>query len=146
MRKGGEPDTDFAGRWLIQAFREGKLGRWTLDSLGRGGEAVDAEEALEQGEDFVPRRSYLEVLPGEEGEAVTEEGKELVAKRVEESVAAFFQSQSAPTVDDLSGHQAKKQTKAAQAAVREVKRKSRAVVHVQGPGISSARRRKYRRE
>ncbi|KPV77081.1 uncharacterized protein RHOBADRAFT_34556, partial [Rhodotorula graminis WP1] len=41
VRRGGHPDVDFAGRWLVQAFREGKLGRWTLDGLGRGGEAVD---------------------------------------------------------------------------------------------------------
>ncbi|GAA6056196.1 hypothetical protein JCM3770_004258 [Rhodotorula araucariae] len=41
VKRGGLPDVDFAGRWLVQAFREGKLGRWTLDGLGRGGEAVD---------------------------------------------------------------------------------------------------------
>ncbi|GAA5885156.1 hypothetical protein JCM6882_007253 [Rhodosporidiobolus microsporus] len=73
IKKGGEPDVDFAGRWLIQAFREGKLGRWTLDGLGRGGEAVDdwreREKALgrreeKEGEEFVweraeKRRGYL---------------------------------------------------------------------------------------
>ena len=42
------PDTDFAGRYLVRAFREGKLGRWTLDGLGRGGEAVDVEKELEE--------------------------------------------------------------------------------------------------
>lgn len=46
MQRGGIPDTDFAGRWLIRAFREGKLGRWTLDGLGRGGEAVDDDKEM----------------------------------------------------------------------------------------------------
>ncbi|GAA5871820.1 hypothetical protein JCM8547_003280 [Rhodosporidiobolus lusitaniae] len=53
LQKGGEPDVDFAGRWLIHAFREGKLGRWTMDGLGRGGEAVDdarqCERAVKKG-------------------------------------------------------------------------------------------------
>ncbi|GAA5973362.1 hypothetical protein JCM11641_003092 [Rhodosporidiobolus odoratus] len=48
IKKGGEPDVDFAGRWLIHAFREGKLGRWTLDGLGRGGEAVDDAKEREK--------------------------------------------------------------------------------------------------
>ncbi|GAA6041262.1 hypothetical protein JCM8097_001303 [Rhodosporidiobolus ruineniae] len=48
IKKGGEPDVDFAGRWLIHAFREGKLGRWTLDGLGRGGEAVDDAREMER--------------------------------------------------------------------------------------------------
>ncbi|GAA5998029.1 putative GTPase MTG1 [Rhodotorula paludigena] len=51
VKRGGHPDVDFAGRWLVQAFRDGKLGRWTLDGLGRGGEAVDdAREMIEVGE------------------------------------------------------------------------------------------------
>ncbi|BGP18989.1 hypothetical protein JCM10213_002591 [Rhodosporidiobolus nylandii] len=69
IKKGGEPDLDFAGRWLILAFREGKLGRWTLDSLGRGGEAVDdakemrkitvGEEEVEEWLRTEPRWGYL---------------------------------------------------------------------------------------
>lgn len=55
MQRGGIPDTDHASRWLVQSFRDGKLGRWTLDGLGRGGEAVDdqrdfVEVALGHGE------------------------------------------------------------------------------------------------
>ncbi|GAA5854707.1 hypothetical protein JCM9279_006999 [Rhodotorula babjevae] len=56
VRRGGHPDVDFAGRWLVQAFREGKLGRWTLDGLGRAGEAVDDAREMrevEVGEDGV---------------------------------------------------------------------------------------------
>lgn len=52
MKKGGVPDADFAGRWLVQAFRDGKLGRWTLDGLGRGGEAVDDFKELAREEVF----------------------------------------------------------------------------------------------
>jgi hypothetical protein len=33
LRKGGERDLDAARGYLIRAFREGKLGRWTLDDL-----------------------------------------------------------------------------------------------------------------
>ncbi|GAA5826295.1 hypothetical protein JCM5353_003779 [Sporobolomyces roseus] len=58
MKKGGVPDVDFAGRWLVQAFRDGKLGSWTLDGLGRGGEAVDDFREL----------SIEEIVEDEEGE------------------------------------------------------------------------------
>lgn len=33
LRKGGERDLDVAREFLIKAFREGKIGRWTLDDL-----------------------------------------------------------------------------------------------------------------
>lgn len=33
LRKGGERDLDVAREYLIKAFREGKIGRWTLDDL-----------------------------------------------------------------------------------------------------------------
>ncbi|GAA6008757.1 hypothetical protein JCM11491_003423 [Sporobolomyces phaffii] len=61
MKKGGVPDSDFAGRWLVQAFRDGKLGRWTLDGLGRGGEAIDDFREL----------SREEVIEDEDGEKET---------------------------------------------------------------------------
>ncbi|GAA5870800.1 hypothetical protein JCM16303_001589 [Sporobolomyces ruberrimus] len=61
MKKGGIPDTDFAGRWLVQAFRDGKLGRWTLDGLGRGGEAVDDFREL----------SKEDIIENDEGEKET---------------------------------------------------------------------------
>ncbi|GAA5976652.1 hypothetical protein JCM5350_006710 [Sporobolomyces pararoseus] len=61
MKKGGIPDSDFAGRWLVQAFRDGKLGRWTLDGLGRGGEAVDDFKEL----------AKEEIVEDEEGEKET---------------------------------------------------------------------------
>ncbi|GAA5908868.1 putative GTPase MTG1 [Sporobolomyces salmoneus] len=61
MKKGGIPDADFAGRWLVQAFRDGKLGRWTLDGLGRGGEAVDDHREL----------AREEIVEDEEGEKET---------------------------------------------------------------------------
>ncbi|GAA5907368.1 hypothetical protein JCM8208_007166 [Rhodotorula glutinis] len=60
VRRGGHPDVDFAGRWLVQAFREGKLGRWTLDGLGRGGEAVD--DAREMREVEVGEEEVKELL------------------------------------------------------------------------------------
>ncbi|BGP45515.1 Mitochondrial GTPase 1 [Rhodotorula kratochvilovae] len=48
VKRGGHPDVDFAGKWLVQAFRDGKLGRWTLDGLGRGGEAVDDAKEMRE--------------------------------------------------------------------------------------------------
>ncbi|GAA5979766.1 hypothetical protein JCM10908_003036 [Rhodotorula pacifica] len=68
MQRGGIPDTEHASRWLVQSFRDGKLGRWTLDGLGRGGEAVDdqrdfVEVALGHGE-----RVDLRENEGEEDE------------------------------------------------------------------------------
>ncbi|KAK4695412.1 hypothetical protein P7C70_g8555, partial [Phenoliferia sp. Uapishka_3] len=153
MGRGGIPDTDFAGAWLIQAFRAGKLGRWTLDSLGRGGEAVDAAKLAEDEEADVPRRSYTGTLlrtvrkDEETGEAVKEEKLgALIERKVDESVGKFFQTLTMPSVDDMSGHQAKKLTKVAQQKVRDVKRKGKEVAKVSGAGISSARRRTYRRE
>ncbi|GAA6006221.1 hypothetical protein JCM10207_000566 [Rhodosporidiobolus poonsookiae] len=74
LRKGGEPDVDFASRWFVHAFREGKLGRWTLDGLGRGGEAVDDERAKraalggreeEEGERWVREERRSGYLSGE---------------------------------------------------------------------------------
>ncbi|GAA5865762.1 hypothetical protein JCM3774_003083, partial [Rhodotorula dairenensis] len=61
MQRGGIPDTEHASRWLVQSFRDGKLGRWTLDGLGRGGEAVDdqkdfVEVALGHGGDRIDLR------------------------------------------------------------------------------------------
>lgn len=31
LRKGAEPDEDVAARWMIAKYREGALGRWTID-------------------------------------------------------------------------------------------------------------------
>lgn len=51
LRKGGEKDLDVAREWLIKAFREGKIGRWTLDDLesqpsGRFGTEEEEVESL----------------------------------------------------------------------------------------------------
>ncbi|TNY20073.1 P-loop containing nucleoside triphosphate hydrolase protein [Rhodotorula diobovata] len=78
VRRGGTPDVDFAGRWLVQAFREGKLGRWTLDGLGRGGEAVD------------DAREMREIEVGE-GEA-----KELLWERTERRWGYLSREEPAP--------------------------------------------------
>lgn len=155
MRRGGEPDTDFAGRWLLQAFRDGKLGPWTLDGLGRKGEAVDVHEemerAQEEGRAPIPVEwSYLsraaDALPTDDASAALPPSK-TIDSAIDEAVSSYLAQQAAPTVADLSGHQAKKKEKANQARVRDMKRKSHAVASVKGPGggIQSARRRKYRR-
>lgn len=144
LKKGGEPDADFAGRWLIQFFREGKLGRWTLDGLGRGGEAVDFEEV--EGEAVGGLRSYYSTLATTvEGEA--DPMKERIDTEVDKAIGDFFRRKEKGG-EDLSGHQAKKLVKAAQAATRDAKRKAQAPAVVSGRpggGIQSARRRNYRR-
>ncbi|GAA5891727.1 hypothetical protein JCM5296_001844 [Sporobolomyces johnsonii] len=76
MKRGGLPDVDFAGRWLVQAFREGKLGRWTMDGLGRGGEAID---------DSVLREKVVELGGKEKGTGpreMVEEMRERSERRV----------------------------------------------------------------
>lgn len=154
VQKGGVLDTDFAGRWLIHAFREGKLGRWTLDAMGRGGEAVDVEKESGQASEttsaaaatsYLSRTSEIE----EDVQDTTATRKATIDSAVDSTVAQYLATQASPNAEDMSGHQAKKQLKAEQARVRDVKRKSHAVTAVKrpgpGPGISSARRRKYRR-
>lgn len=156
--KGGDPDVDFAGRYLLRVFREGKFGEWTLDGLGRGGEVVNWEDEYGTGE----RRRYYRTSnapakrepstiekEGIPGAAVPEsilrstEEAEVVEKEVDAVIGSFFAQQESPA--ELSGNQLKKETKLAQARVRDVKRKSLEVVHVKGKGIASARRRNYRR-
>ncbi|GAA5829140.1 hypothetical protein JCM11251_004138 [Rhodosporidiobolus azoricus] len=111
IKKGGEPDVDFAGRWLIHAFREGKLGKWTLDGLGRGGEAVDDWKEREkmlggrevhEGEDFSWERQTKRwgYLSGEKKTTV-EEVAEVVPKRSTSSIDGIVTSADSPASIDL---------------------------------------------
>lgn len=176
MKKGGEPDVDFAGRWLLQFFREGKMGRWTLDGLGRAGEAVDSDIQItettksrsdELSSKITPKISELDTIADRSIILNTpsllpplpptlsylsslnptiskSEQLDLVTSAVDSAISQYFQQQSSP--ETMSGHQLKKEAKAAQAKVRDVKRKGKEVANVPGKGISSARRRVYRRE
>ncbi|KAK4050531.1 Mitochondrial GTPase 1 [Microbotryomycetes sp. JL221] len=158
MRKGGEPDIDFAGRWLIQSFRDGKLGRWTLDGLGRGGEAVDVakeyQAAQEQAREPVLAKAGVSRKIAASSEVMqVDQAQQFEACRdtdtvVEQAVGSYLAMRANDSHDEMtSGHQAKKQAKAEQARVRNAKKRAHAVVSVRSPGgpISSARRRKYRR-
>lgn len=114
--------------------------------MGRGGEVVDCEEYVELDEKG-ERGEKEEVTMLEEGEG---EGEGEVEKGVEKAVQEYFEGLRKNELGiGVSGHQAKKVVKANQALTREVKRKSREVVQVEkkgpGQGLSSARRRKYRR-
>lgn len=134
---------------MIQAFRDGKLGRWTLDSLGRGGEAVDVAEDVREEEETgkVRNETRWSYLSRELTIPAPSESEAAVGEAVDTAVSEYLETQATPTLADLSGHQAKKLVKADQARVRDVKRQSRAVAKVSGPGggIKSARRRNYRR-
>jgi len=83
LRKGGEKDLDVAREWLIKAFREGKVGRWTLDEL----EHPTTPKMTEEDE----VESQLEsTLP--ESEAVA---KGTLDAKVSRTVATFLAGQSA---------------------------------------------------
>ncbi|SCZ92337.1 BZ3500_MvSof-1268-A1-R1_Chr5-2g07792 [Microbotryum saponariae] len=148
VRKGGEPDLEFAGRWLLLAFREGKLGRWTLDGLGRGGEAVDLvkEAEIAAAAEATGGSGLTPAVKGEEGDIPKAE--EPIQAMIDRVIAQHLASIKAM---DLSGHQEKKQLKADQAKLRLVKREAlqivqpKASVGPRGAGIQSSRRRKYRR-
>ncbi|SCV72428.1 BQ2448_3965 [Microbotryum intermedium] len=139
VRKGGEPDLEFAARWLLLAFREGKLGRWTLDGMGRGGEAVDLVKEAEVAAAAAAGASKMVE------EEKPEESTQAVIDRV------IVQHLASIKAMDISGHQEKKQLKADQAKLRLVKREAlqivqpKASVGPRGAGIQSSRRRKYRR-
>ncbi|KAK4052144.1 Mitochondrial GTPase 1 [Microbotryomycetes sp. JL201] len=125
MRKGGEPDIDFAGRWLIQAFREGKLGRWTLDGLGRGGEAVDVANECQRARDRGTDETFIEPSyvtrdeVSDQANANSEDGLIVDPPRIDsavsDAVTSYLQRASDGGVDLVSGHQAKKNLKAEQA-------------------------------
>lgn len=46
LRKHGERDLDISRNYLLKAFREGKLGRWTLDDLERGEQSQEESGIL----------------------------------------------------------------------------------------------------
>ncbi|KDE02204.1 hypothetical protein MVLG_07227 [Microbotryum lychnidis-dioicae p1A1 Lamole] len=148
VRKGGEPDLELAGRWLLLAFREGKLGRWTLDGLGRGGEAVDLvkEAEIAAAVEATGGSGFTPAVKGEEGDIPKAE--EPIQAMIDRVIAQHLASIKAM---DVSGHQEKKQLKADQAKLRLVKREAlqivqpKASVGPRGAGIQSSRRRKYRR-
>jgi len=88
LRKGGEKDLDVAREWLIKSFREGKVGRWTLDEL-----------------EYPMKRAVTEEDEVDEVEAVLEisakvpeggdEVKDTLDARVSKTVATFLAAQSA---------------------------------------------------
>ncbi|GAA5918592.1 hypothetical protein JCM1841_002264 [Sporobolomyces salmonicolor] len=93
MKRGGHPDVDFAGRWLVQAFREGKLGRWTMDGLGRGGEAID---------DSVLRERVVE-LGGNEQPAGAREMVEEMRERRERRVGYLSRDKETGEAEPMEG-------------------------------------------
>ena len=58
LRKGGERDLEAAMTFMIRAFREGKLGRWTFDDL-EGGGAIGSSD--QRGDTTSPASSMGEV-------------------------------------------------------------------------------------
>lgn len=86
LRKGGEKDLDVAREWLIKSFREGKVGRWTLDELEHPAKRITTEE--EEVEALLePSAAASEVSETEE--------KDTLDARVSKTVATFLAGQSA---------------------------------------------------
>jgi hypothetical protein len=86
LRKGGEKDLDVAREWLIKSFREGKVGRWTLDELENPTRRTPTEEEEVE--------AVLEPTPAaSEGGAVEE--KDTLDARVSKTVATFLAGQAA---------------------------------------------------
>lgn len=134
LRKGGEKDLDVAREWLIKAFREGKIGRWTLDDLESqpssriGMEEEEVEQLL-----TAVTPPVQEAVAG--SEAVEEKGgsKSLNAK-VSATVQTFLTHQSAAQraseegrERDQSSSQRKKRDNQVKSEEREAKWRAKGI-------------------
>jgi len=119
LRKGGERDLDVAREWLIKTFREGKIGRWTLDELEHPRNRIESEE------DHV--ETQLE--PQSTGSAET---KDTLDQRVSRTVKTFLDGQSARLQAseegrDASLSQQKKRDNRAKSEEREAKWRAKGI-------------------
>ena len=119
LRKGGERDLDVAREWLIKTFREGKIGRWTLDEL------EDPRKRLESQENQV--ESQLEPQSTESPEI-----KDTLDARVSSIVKTFLDGQSArlrasEEGRDASLSQQKKRDNRAKSEEREAKWRAKGI-------------------
>ncbi|WOO84691.1 Mitochondrial ribosome-associated GTPase 1 [Vanrija pseudolonga] len=136
LRKGGERDLEAAMTFLLRAFREGKLGRWTLDDVD-GAEAEFIAKASPKDESQQMLAST--VLHSELGlvgsappadPAVSTEARSLsLSSRVSQTVAAFLKTSEHERADaeagrNLSGNQQKKAVLRAKADHRLAKAKA----------------------
>ncbi|KAK4686204.1 hypothetical protein P7C73_g3922, partial [Tremellales sp. Uapishka_1] len=97
LRKGGERDIDSAITFLLRSFREGKLGRWTLDDL----------ESKQQ-QDFTGTSEILDQLRSQglpTGSGMKEDAPETVSldARVSAAVRTYLQTTAQAQIDTAEG-------------------------------------------
>lgn len=127
LRKGGEKDLDVAREWLIKAFREGKIGRWTLDDL-EGRSSTLAE---------VPAPDEVKVDTKSGIAAINSEGEDQspasdLNAQVSATVGAFIARQmatlhAAEEGKDMSLAQQKKRENRAKSEEREAKWRAKGI-------------------
>lgn len=136
LRKGGERDLEAAMTFLLRAFREGKLGRWTLDDVD-GAEAEfiakaspkdDAQQMLASAV-LHSELGLVGSAPPAEPAASTEARCMSLSSRVSQTVAAFLKTSAHERADaeagrNLSGNQQKKAVIRAKADHRLAKAKA----------------------
>jgi hypothetical protein len=125
LRKGGEKDLDVAREWLIKAFREGKIGRWTLDELEQPTtrRATTDEDEVE---------AELEPYLVQTAEKESSEVKDTLDARVSKTVKTFLAAQTArlhavEDGKDSSQSQQKKRDNRAKAEEREAKWRAKGI-------------------
>jgi hypothetical protein len=134
LRKGGEKDLDVAREWLIKAFREGKIGRWTLDDLeSQQSSRIGIEE--EEVEQLLTTVTPLAQEAVSSSEAIEDKGrsKDLNAK-VSATVQTFLTNQSAAQraseegrERDQSSSQRKKRDNQVKSEEREAKWRAKGI-------------------
>lgn len=125
LRKGGERDLDVAREFLIKAFREGKIGRWTLDDL------ETRLPPLSYQKDIDPTPGAPHVSPGVDQPIQTQAEMSLNAK-VSATVESFLEEQMAglrasEEGRDMSAAQQKKRDNKNKAEEREAKWRAKGI-------------------
>lgn len=143
LRKGGEKDLDVAREWLIKAFREGKIGRWTLDDL--------ESHAPSRPDELQASPSQLDPLPNtpETKDTIAASHTGLTAK-VSATVQTFLEHQmtalrASEEGRDMSLAQQKKRDNKAKSEEREAKWRAKGIpvgvdrrtARARGPGRAS---------
>lgn len=151
IEKGGRPDTLRANRWFIEAFREGRLGSWTLDDLTFSGPSylslmgstasIEAPDAMSEGAlATVGQSAAMSVQQPQAVVGRHQPGQSLIPAaphqlvvspqmnfhdRVELSVSTWLDHHRHrllyPSKGTMSNHQLKRQDKAEAAEKRRIK-------------------------
>lgn len=124
LRKGGEKDLDVAREFLIRNFREGKIGRWTLDDL----ESTSTSNQLDT---FPGSTDSIAPATGD-GQTIPSQGELGLNAKVSATVESFLEQQmaglrAAEEGKDISAAQQKKKDNKAKAEEREAKWRAKGI-------------------